>query len=328
MSNIGLYLLLLFTINLWFHMDTEPCPRNQPVIAYSNKSNSIFIFGGYCSKEKKRLNDLWKFDGKDWTLISSENPPPARSGHSMVYDSFKNLLVVFGGKNENGAVLNDLWLWNGRDWKQLKGNEASPEPRQSHRMIFNTDNGDIFLFGGSDTSGQSLNDTWILRDEKWIKMNSTDIPPPRLQHTMTYDKLRNKVVLFGGFSRNEGRKIIYGDTWEWQMSKGWKLKNENLQMARDHHSMAYDIKLNRTIMFGGYNQGYLGDTWSWNGDEWTLVTEEGPSARAGKPGMVYCYLDECLILFGGWDKNNEPLMDFWQFNGVDNDWSIHKTIKK
>ncbi|MEM9548040.1 MAG: kelch repeat-containing protein [Bacteroidota bacterium] len=328
MSDIGPYLLVLFTINLWFSTDAQPCSRSQPVIAYRTGDNSIMMFGGYCNLEKRRMNDLWKFDGQDWTLIAVEKAPQARSGHSMVFDSFKNRLVLFGGKNEDGILLNDVWVWNGIHWKQLEGGEPSPKPRQSHRMVFDSNTRDVFLFGGSDSSGQSLNDTWILRDNKWIKMNSTDIPPPRLQHTMAYDAQRKKVVLFGGFTRTEEGKIIFGDTWEWQESKGWQLKNENALLARDHHAIAYDNNLNRTIIFGGYNQGYLGDTWSWNGEEWSLLSEEGPSARAGKPGMVYSSSNKRLILFGGWDKSNAPLMDFWNFNGADKEWSMHNTSRE
>jgi hypothetical protein len=34
------------------------------------------------------------------------------------------------------------------------------------------------------------------------------------------------------------------------------------------------------IAFGGYNEsGYLGDTWSWDGNTWTQLNVAGPSAR-------------------------------------------------
>ena len=286
-----------------------PCSRNQPVIAYSEQEQSIFLFGGFCSLDKNRLNDLWRYDGQAWIRIASNNPPPARSGHSMVYDQSNNRLLVFGGKNENGDVLNDLWSWDGNKWEMIRAD--GPEPRQSHRLAYNSSNGDVFLFGGSNLESKAFNDTWILRDGDWVEIESENNPPARLQHTMSYDSKRNKIVLFGGFSRTETGKNVFGDTWEWDSTEGWLLKEDNLQMARDHHAMTYDTKTERTILFGGYNNGYLGDTWAWDGEKWQELAIEGPSARAGKPGFVFDLKKEVVVLFGGWDKSNEPLMDLW-----------------
>ncbi len=319
-SKIAL-IILIFPISLIYsRAERSPCLRNQPVTAYHIKENKIFLFGGYCSTEKKRLNDLWAFDGMRWESINVKTAPEPRSGHSMIYDSFGERLLVFGGKNEKGELLNDLWSWNGTNWLLL--NNSGPPPRQSHRMIFNNDNGDIFLFGGSNAAKQSLNDTWVFNHGKWTKLNRQNSPPPRLQHTLIYDQLRKKIVLFGGFDKTEEKKIIYGDTWEWSSAQGWKLKDKNEKIARDHHAMVYDPESKTTILFGGYNQGYLGDTWSWNGKKWILRAVNGPS-RAGKPGLMYNNFEKCVVLFGGGNKQNMYLMDFWQFSGTTNLWSMY-----
>ena len=85
-------------------------------------------------------------------------------------------------------------------------------------------------------------------------------------------------------------------------------------MARDHHSMAYDPSNKAVVMFGGYHREYLGDTWLYVDGAWRMIGNNGP-ARAGKPALFYDYLSELLILFGGWDKSNKPLSDFWRFEG-------------
>lgn len=290
-------------------IEEKPCPRNQPVISYNEQQHSIFLFGGFCSLDKKRLNDLWQFDGQSWIRITGDNPPPARSGHSMIYDKVNNRLLVFGGKNEEGKLLNDLWSWDGSRWEMISVD--GPEPRQSQRVVFNSENGDVFMFGGSNIEGKALNDTWVFRKGAWVEIESGNTPPARLQHTMSYDVKRNTVVLFGGFSRTENGKHVFGDTWEWQSIEGWMLRENNNPMARDHHAMTYDVKTGRTILFGGYNNGYFGDTWNWNGERWQQLAITGPSARAGKPGLVFDSKKEAVVLFGGWDRNNEPLMDFW-----------------
>ncbi|MDT7831086.1 kelch repeat-containing protein [Flavobacteriaceae bacterium S356] len=320
---IVLFILILPIEQVYSQSQESPCPRNQPVLTYHSKTNNIFLFGGFCSTTKKRLNDLWKFDGKKWELVKSKMAPTPRSGHAMVYDSFRDRLIVFGGKNQQRELLNDLWSWDGTNWTLLS-NEG-PTPRQSHRIAFNSDNGDIFLFGGSNISKQSLNDTWIFRNGKWKRLTPKQSPAPRFQHTLSYDQQRKKMVLFGGGHRDDNGKTIYGDTWEWSISQGWMLKDENTKMARDHHAMAYDPDSKKIMLFGGYNKGYLGDTWSWNGKKWILKTTEGP-ARAGKPGLIFNTLEKSMMLFGGGNNENMYLMDFWQFNSTANSWNPH--IKK
>ncbi|MBX2870635.1 MAG: hypothetical protein KTR30_00995 [Saprospiraceae bacterium] len=317
-----LALIVCFSIsNRSSSIEDSPCPRNQPVIAYDAKDDAIFLFGGYCSTAKKRLNDLWVFRNNQWKKINQKEAPEARSGHAMVYDAFNDRLLVFGGKNETGQLLNDLWSWNRSAWSQLKA--TGPVQRQSHALVFNSNTGGVFLFGGSNAEKQSLNDTWIYKDENWKRISSSSIPPARLQHTLTYDSERKKMILFGGFDRTEKGKIVYGDTWEWDEALGWKLIDNNESLARDHHGMAYDFISKSAILFGGYNQGYLGGTWHWRGERWVKHkhTSYGPSARAGKPSLFYNDTAQGVVLFGGWDKGNRPLMDFWKFDGRTSAWS-------
>lgn len=299
-----------------------PCPRNQPVVAYHVKQKAIFLFGGFCHDEKKRFNDLWKFDGIKWILVETKEPPPPRSGHAMVYDSLMDRLLVFGGKDDSGNLLNDLWSWDGKKWTLIA--REGPPPRQSHRMLVDTDNGNIYLFGGSDEDRKSYADTWLFKNAKWTMISGGNTPPARLQHTMAYDPERKKVVLFGGFDRTKNGKVVYGDTWEWDVANGWQLKAQNEALARDHHAMAYDPNLKKVILFGGYNQGYFGDTRYWDGQKWSLLREDGPTPRAGKPGLLYSDVDKSLVLFGGWDQDSKkPLMDFWQFHQKDTLWGVH-----
>lgn len=317
--SISIMLVFLATF-IYSQTANNPCPRNQPVTAYHTKEAKVFLFGGFCSTSKTRLNDLWKFDGKRWEQVESGKAPESRSGHAMVYDPLTESLVIFGGKNNEGVLLNDLWAWDGVSWKLLS--DTGPAPRQSHRMAVDNENGDVFLFGGSNAEKQSLNDFWVYKDGNWTMLDIENPPLPRLQHTLVYDQHREKIILFGGFDRTEQGKTVYGDTWEWSLKEGWNLKDQSDDMARDHHAMVYDLEAKNTILFGGYNQGYLGDTWSWDGEKWELKATDGPS-RAGKPGLMFNDSEKSIILFGGGSNENMHLMDFWQFDAKANLWRIN-----
>lgn len=294
----------------------QPFARNQPVVAYHSKLQSVFLFGGFNSNTKMRSNDLWSFDGKNWKEWNAEEAPNPRSGHSMVYDEYTNRLVLFGGKSNHNTLLSDTWIWTKSGWEELSVN--GPKARQSHRIVSTKDG--VLLFGGSDSNGNSLNDTWILRKNGWQKVESSSNPPSRRQHTLVYDYVQNRTILFGGFDRKNEEKVIYGDTWVFS-NMTWKKLHESAELARDHHAMAFDKKNKAIILFGGYNNGYLGDTRMWNGEEWVEITPEGPSPRAGKPGLYYDSENESVALFGGWDATNKPLMDFWMLDKKSNSWS-------
>lgn len=57
-------------------------------------------------------NQVWQYDGTNWqevTVIGAQ--PPARSGHSMVYDPVDGRLLMFGGDG-GGVKLGDLWAFD------------------------------------------------------------------------------------------------------------------------------------------------------------------------------------------------------------------------
>ncbi len=88
------------------------------------------------------------------------------------------------------------------------------------------------------------------------------------------------------------------------------------------HALAYDAARNRTVLFGGYNPnlssgGALGDTWLFDGANWTQVNPATSPPRRYYARMVYVpWNGGELVLFGGQDQNNTRLNDTWVWNGV------------
>ena len=70
---------------------------------------------------------------------------------------------------------------------------------------------------------------------------------------------------------------------------------------RSDHAMAYDSARQRVVLFGGdlgYS-GYFGETWEWDGANWTQVSSGGPSARS-RHAMAYDSARQRVVLFGGY----------------------------
>lgn len=95
-----------------------------------------------------------------------------------------------------------------------------------------------------------------------------------------YDAARDRVVLFDGGIPGAGKT----DTWEFD-GEDWSLVATEGPGPRDYFAMAYDPARAVTLLFGGVwaqgkgGPGHYADTWQWDGKEWTLVAESGPSAR-------------------------------------------------
>src|SRR5690606_13043423 len=70
------------------------------------------------------------------------------------------------------------------------------------------------------------------------------------------------------------------------------------------------------LLFGGFDGGRLGDTWLWDGTDWTeLSPDERPSPRSGA-GLAYYPATGRLMLFGGIDEGSpERKDDTWIWDG-------------
>jgi hypothetical protein len=81
--------------------------------------------------------------------------------------------------------------------------------------------------------------------------------------------------------------------------------------------MAYDPARGQVVLFGGYTgSDYLGDTWTWDGTEWTQrYPAHAPSPRVGM-GMTYDAASGQVVLFGG-VYLGDYLGDTWTWDGTD-----------
>ena len=98
------------------------------------------------------------------------------------------------------------------------------------------------LFGGSDSTGVALADTWEWNGVAWT-LRSTSGPNPRFGHAVAYDSARGVTVLFGG---TDDGFTFNSQTWEWN-GTGWTLRSSTGPSARAAHAMAYDSARGRTV---------------------------------------------------------------------------------
>jgi hypothetical protein len=98
----------------------SPSARDFSAMAFVPPLGKMVLFGGVENTSGSggnglRVGDMWFFSGTAWTAAPATlNKPSARSGHFMVYDSSRKVIVMFGGitgptSNGIGTKTNETW---------------------------------------------------------------------------------------------------------------------------------------------------------------------------------------------------------------------------
>lgn len=274
----------------------SPSPRTAPKLVYDQARNVTVAFGGY-RPFAEMLGDTWELDGAVWTDVTPPAAPPARGYFGMAHDSSRQLTVLFGGTVDRTSALGDTWEFDGRGWVETSP-AGSPPPREQPTMVYDAFREQIVMFGGGSVEAGTLqNDTWRYVDGQWEEVLPAQSPSSRTSHTMAYDPIRDRVVLFGGRS-----VVAFGlsDTWEFDGSEWERMEPPQSPSGRFWHSMAYDASRKRIVLFGGFTaDGNLNDLWVYDGSTWQQIPlETAPTGRFGA-GLQYDDNTERLLLHGG-----------------------------
>jgi hypothetical protein len=80
--------------------------------------------------------------------------------------------------------------------------------------------------------------------------------------------------------------------------------------------MAFDVARGQTVLFGGYGNSYLNDTWTWNGLDWTLHSPSSSPPVRFRHAMAYDQRRARIVLFGGWGPPGGAFLnDTWEWDG-------------
>jgi hypothetical protein len=96
---------------------TPPAAREAASAIYDPGSNVMTVYGGDTGGSSV-LGDVWTLSNANgiggtpvWTqLFPTGTAPAARTGHTAVYDSANNRMIIYGGLAASGAVLGDTWV--------------------------------------------------------------------------------------------------------------------------------------------------------------------------------------------------------------------------
>src|SRR5271157_504588 len=311
----------------------------------------VLVAGGYLNGALDSA-EIWGSVGDTtppvtWIQEAPSGPlPPARSGHSAVFDASTNQMIVFGGTavaSDVPTTLNDLWRLSdangsgGQAWTQVSA-AGAPAARTSHSAVYSASTNRMVIFGGGlGNTSPCVNDSWVLTNANgnggspsWIQLSpSGPAPPVRTNHVAAYDQTNNRMLVFGG--GNCFPSGLYNDVWVLVNADGTGGTPAWVQLSptgtppppTDAARGFYDSANNRLVIFGGNpnndnnppvndvyvltNANGLGGT-----PAWIKLSPSGslPPGRANH-SVVYDSSTDRMIIFGGIPATYPSLNDTW-----------------
>jgi len=267
----------------------------QQAASWVDPLGNFWVFGGYGEDifaSSGWLNDLWKFDGTNWTWmggtsnvnnwgvygtrgIADPNNTPGGRAQATSWVDAQGIVWLFGGNGQGEqyyrGYLNDLWKFDGTNWTWVSGTGAiaqqgmyatkgTPAPQNLPGSRYGASGwvdatGRLWLFGGVgyDLGGSqgNLNDLWMFDGANWTWVNGSNT------------------------SFQNGH---YG-------TQGVPDPANSPSGRQDASAWVDDT--GHFWLFGGYgydaafSQGALGDLWKFDGSIWTWVAG---AAVVNQPG--------------------------------------------
>ncbi|MCP6727496.1 MAG: kelch repeat-containing protein, partial [Patescibacteria group bacterium] len=271
-------------------------------------------------------------------IIYDPASPANRRSHTVIYDSTRKRMILFGGIDRDGGQYNDVWELRldtnfsdtAAQWKELSPTGTPPSARRTHIAEFDSTANRMIAglgFDGSDKADWFELDFSGGADGAWAALTITadatpiadgdGVPDARAQPGSTIDNANKKMYIFAGFGATR-----FNDLWELDVTDGseqWTELAEDGKSGspsqRNDPSFEYDSTNTQLVVFGGYTgSARLNDVWFWNigGSafaEQTGITGSAPSIRE-LTASVYDDTNNRMIIWSG--RNGTAVSDLRQ----------------
>ena len=248
-----------------------------------------------------------------------ELAPPARAGHSAIYDPVRNRMIVIGGYPDDPR--RGVWvlgLSGAPQWVQVPTTGTPPPEIYDAAGAYDSARDRILVWDSYAYPGPGQVYALSLLSMTWSVIPASGTAPAvRVDHTMIYDPVRDRLLVFAGWDYEHS----YQDVWALTLSgsPAWSqlVPTGSPPPARSSHVAIYDPVRDRMIAFGGFtapdsNYVYvsLTDTWELSlagTPAWTELEPGGaPPFATARAAAAYDAPHDRMLVYGGefWNGTN------------------------
>jgi len=187
-----------------------------PMMAYHPKLKKILMWGG--ATYPVGTGKTWLFDGKQWSLFSSQKFQRPEGVRGITYDSAREVLL--GLQYSGGLYAFD----EKKGW--IKINVAGPvPPGREYAFAYDPGRKVAVAYGGTRWDSKRsttiyLTETWEWDGKKWARRTPKTTPPSLYRPFLKYHPDLGGVLLIGG-SKTKFPEGANEDTWLYD-GKDWK----------------------------------------------------------------------------------------------------------
>ena len=254
-------------------------------------------------------------------ILPAGEPPPARAGHSAIWDVVSQALFIYGGQSCT-TFYDDIWIFKfqERSWSLLT--QSGPGGRTGHSAIWDSRLAVMLVFGGVGDEGQN-NELWRFRLESnsWVQsFPDGAIPEARSEHTAVWDAISESMLMFGGWSWESHSPLQ--DLWSYDTWQGIWTPLAMAPQSRAGHVAVWDNVSMSMLVHGGTHlesTGYEKETWNYSLllDKWTHLSlslpNYGPDAK--DHSAAWDSSSRSMFILGGLKSTGEDSNEFWRYLG-------------
>lgn len=266
----------------------------------------VFQFGGEDGLGQVVSDDLWQYDGSNWSIRPAAGVrPPRRTYAALAYDAARGRLVTYGGLDQAGNALGDCWEFDLASNTWLVGAGRPPSPRMGVAMTFDAAVGAVLVHGGQRPGVVLSSETWAYDARGWRLLSNAG--PALQQASIAFDPNRNLTLLIGGYFHN-GSGLQTSPQF-WALGAGvWTRLADQFAFLR---GLAYDPSVGACVGFQSVFSSIA--PFYYDGSDWQTYPLPTLSTRVGQTFTFEPSLGRSLLIGGS--EADGARSDTWSFDG-------------
>jgi len=147
-----------------------PASRGHFGFVYNRREKRTLLYGGYTGGVS---DEFWMWKDNAWEQIDGPGPG-ALSHFGMTVDTDAGALYLFGGARSDAtfsSLTDKTWVLKDGLWEELHLG-SSPSARGGAALGYDPRRKRVVLYGGFDSSGNQLSDTWEWDGKSWSCMGN------------------------------------------------------------------------------------------------------------------------------------------------------------